>query len=170
MGGAHTTSYVTVLEDGSDRFLPVNLQHKYRKAPAWMFHGAIVNGKKGPSFFWEKAWCSINSTRYDEYILTHIQQFFQDHPLDGYIFWQDNAPAHRSYETRLNLLLRRIPSIKVPPYSPDLNLIEHVWNWMKNWIQDNYWEARYRVDKVPLPQLRAIIQAAWDAVGRFLVE
>jgi len=33
---------------------------------------------------------------------------------------------------------------------------------MKNWIQDHYWEARYRVDKVPLPQLRGIIQAAWN--------
>lgn len=27
MGGAHNTSYVTVLEDGTDRFLPECLQH-----------------------------------------------------------------------------------------------------------------------------------------------
>ena len=51
MGGAHTDSYVTVLEDGSDRYLPENLTHKYSKAPAWMFHGAIVDGKKGPGIF-----------------------------------------------------------------------------------------------------------------------
>jgi hypothetical protein len=54
MGEAHTTSYVTVKEDGSDRFLPENLQHKYSKGPAWMFHGCIVGGKKGPAVFWEK--------------------------------------------------------------------------------------------------------------------
>ena len=128
-GGAHTSSYITVLKDGSDRLLPECVRHKYSKLPSWMFHGLIVDGKKGPCLFWEKGWGSINSTRYDEKILLSIEQFIRhDHPLDGYIFWQDNASSHRSYETKLNILLRRIPSIKVPPYSPDLNLIEHVWN------------------------------------------
>ena len=54
MGGAHTTSYVTVKEDGSDRYLPENLQHKYSKVPAWMFYGSIVGGRRGPGIFWEK--------------------------------------------------------------------------------------------------------------------
>jgi transposase len=93
-----------------------------------MFHGCIVNRKKGPCLFWEKSWGTINSTKYDEKILSIIEQFFRDHVLDGYIFWQDNAPSYRSYETKLNILRRRIPSIKVPLYSVDLNLIEHVWN------------------------------------------
>ena len=49
--GAHTVSYVTVKEDGSDRYHIHNLTHKYSKAPAWMFHGTIVDGKKGPGIF-----------------------------------------------------------------------------------------------------------------------
>src|SRR4051812_26719082 len=55
-GGAHTTSYVTVNEDGSDRYLPECLQHKYSRAPAWMFHGTIVNGRKDPALF-----CTLSS-------------------------------------------------------------------------------------------------------------
>jgi hypothetical protein len=51
MGGAHTTSYVTVKEDGSDRYWPQNVQHKYSKKPAWMFHGTIVGGRKDPGLF-----------------------------------------------------------------------------------------------------------------------
>jgi len=166
MGGAYTDSWVTVKEDGSDRFLPENLTHKYSKAPAWMFHGTIIDGKKGPAVFWEKDWGGITAEAYDEHILSQIQEFFNDpvNVLEGYIFMQDNAPAHRALETRLNLFRRRIPYLKFPPYSPDLNLIEHVWNWMKNWMQEHYWEVRYRVDRVPLPQLRRIILQAWDAV------
>ena len=167
-GGAHTTSHVTVKEDGSDRYLPECLQHKYRKVPAWMFRGTIVNGKKGPALFWEKGWGIINSSNYNERVLSYIQSFLQEHAEEGYIFMQDNAPSHRSYETKINLLRRRIPYIKFPPYSPDLNLIEHVWNWMKNWmknwIQERYWEVHYRVDRIPLPQLKRIIWEAWEAV------
>ena len=73
--GAHTESWVIVKEDGSDRYWPENLQHKYSKAPAWMFHGTIIDGKKGPAVFWEKEWGSVNSERYDEYILSNIQAF-----------------------------------------------------------------------------------------------
>jgi hypothetical protein len=54
MGGAHTQSHVTVKEGGSDRFDSACLQHKYSKLPAWMFHGIIVIGGKGPATFWEK--------------------------------------------------------------------------------------------------------------------
>ena len=163
-GGAHTTSHVTVKEDGSDRYLPECLQHKYSKLPAWMFHGMIVNGRKGPALFWEKGWGNMNSTNYDEKVLSYIQRFLQEHAEEGYIFMQDNAPSHRSYETKMNLLRRQIPFIKFPPYSPDLNLIEHVWNWMKNWIQEHYWDANYRVDRIPLPQLKTVIWEAWEAV------
>jgi hypothetical protein len=62
------------------------------------------------------------------------------------------------------LLLRHIPTIQAPRYSPDLNLIEYVWNWIKNWIEEHYWEVRYQPDKIRLDQLRKIIQDAWDAV------
>ena len=42
--------------------------------------------------------------------------------------------------------------------------MEHVWNWMKNYIQERYWEAHYEVAKIPLPQLKATIWEAWNAV------
>jgi hypothetical protein len=38
-----------------------------------MFWGSIVDGKKGPSLFWEKEWGSINSTRYDLKVLSIIE-------------------------------------------------------------------------------------------------
>jgi len=125
-GSAYITSYVTVKEDGSDRYQAENLQHKYLKKPAWRFHGIIINGRKDPARFWKKDWGNNNSATYNEYILSYIDQFFQEYTGAGYIFMQDNAPAHRSARTRLNLATRRIPYVKFPPYSPDLNLTEHV--------------------------------------------
>jgi len=83
---------------------------------------------------------------------------------------QDNAPAHRSIETRINLLERRIRWILWPPYSPDLNLIEHVWNWMKNWIQQHYWRAVYDASMLSLAQLKQIILEAWNAVPDSYIE
>jgi hypothetical protein len=47
MGGAHTTSYVTVKTSGMDWYNSENVTHKYSKCPAWMFWGSIVNGRKG---------------------------------------------------------------------------------------------------------------------------
>jgi hypothetical protein len=75
-GGAFTQSYVTVLVDGApediraDRYRPECLQHKYGKQPAWMFHGTICISGKGPGTFWEKEWGSMDSTKYNEVILS----------------------------------------------------------------------------------------------------
>jgi hypothetical protein len=80
MGGAHTRSYVIVKEDGSDRFNPDCVQHKYRKVPAWMFHGIIVMGGKGLAVFWEKEWGTMDSYKYDAVILNNIQAFLNVNP------------------------------------------------------------------------------------------
>jgi len=53
-GGAHTIEWITMREDGSDRYNPTCVQHKYSKQKAWMFWGSIIGGKKGPFCFWEK--------------------------------------------------------------------------------------------------------------------
>jgi hypothetical protein len=109
MGGAHTTSYVTVLQDHSEDYHPDSLQHKYSKAPAWMFWGSIVNRRKGPCRFWEKEWGNIDSAKYNEYILGLVEELFYGHP--EYIFQHDNAPSHKSYQTQANLRRRGIPCI-----------------------------------------------------------
>jgi hypothetical protein len=51
-----------------------------------MFHGTIVDSKKGPGIFWEKEFGNMNSTNYNEIVLAKIKQFFQDHAEEGYIF------------------------------------------------------------------------------------
>ena len=60
---AHIMEYVTVKEDGGERLEHVT--HKYSKLLAWMFHGTIIKGEKGPACFWEKEFGTMNSTKYD---------------------------------------------------------------------------------------------------------
>ena len=110
MGGAHTVSYVTVKADGSNRYTLENVSHKYSKAPAWMFHGTIFKGKKGPAVFWEKEWGNMKSLTYNTYILTPLAQFLHEHP--EFYFMQDNASCHRSAETQRNLQSYRITAIQ----------------------------------------------------------
>jgi len=79
----------------------------------------------------------------------------------GHIFMQDGAPAHAADSTELELLERRIESLGWPPYSPDLNPIENVWDWMKVIWRTSYDQLRAAVrgKKVPDDCLLGLVQS-----------
>ncbi|XP_075730308.1 XK-related protein 7 isoform X3 [Rhipicephalus microplus] len=71
-------------------------------------------------------------------------------PEGDYILQQNNSPVHRSRKVTTFLENRGINILSWPPQSPDLNIIESVWDLMKTALQsrslhgvsaDDLWEA-----------------------------
>lgn len=127
-----------------------------------MFWGCFSGFGKGPGLFWEKQWGSISAETYIEYTVPLIATHLQHHEgLNRKLtLMQDGAAGHRAAATITELRSRGITIEKWPPYSPDLNPIEMVWNWMKNYIEDHY-----GLEEKPSPaNLRLYVTEAWYAV------
>jgi transposase len=70
-----------------------------------------------------------------------FEQWFSDCLLEavpkGYTVIMDNASFHRKKQLRAIAEKKKVHILFLPPYSPDLNPIEHVWANMKKWIRNN---------------------------------
>ena len=77
----------------------------------------------------------------------------------GLQFQQDNAGGHAAQHTYEQLKQYGIPVIFWPPFSPDLFLVETVWDWIKDWIQE--YDPIVHRNYMRLPA--AVIQA-WESI------
>ncbi len=70
-----------------------------------------------------------------EEILKALEQFLKEYPDKKICIVWDNASFHKGQEIKKALgkgqLLERVHLINMPPYAPDKNPIEHVWNTAK---------------------------------------
>ena len=68
-------------------------------------------------------------------VVTATEKFLKEYPDKHIAIIWDNAPFHKSQKIREQLkkggLLERVHLIAMPPYAPDENPIEHVWNTTK---------------------------------------
>ena len=90
----------------------------------------------------------------------------------GYIFMQDNAPSHKAQKTKDWFAYHGIEVTEWPPNSPDLNPIEHCWNWIKDWIDQNRPDLHLlpRNNTTTLDALFQAIEEAWDAMPDSYIE
>ena len=80
-----------------------------------------------------------------EEVLKACEQFLGNHPDKKIALVWDNAPFHKSKAIREALkkggTLERVHLIAMPPYAPDYNPIEHVWNTAKQAIANHQYET-----------------------------
>ena len=90
--------------------------------------------------------------------------------LPRQIFQQDNAPIHNAQYTKNWIKSHGIWTIKWPPYSPDLNPIEHLWWALKRLMHKLHPElATIGDSKEDLERLQAALKEAWWKLPKSLI-
>jgi hypothetical protein len=82
-------------------------------------------------------------------------------------FMQDNAPIHGSAAVEAFLLNHKISILEWPPYSPDLNPIEHVWRMLKHKLHKLFPELfDLRRNLQDIEVFKECLQKAWAALDQ----
>ncbi|GFX39474.1 transposable element Tcb2 transposase [Trichonephila clavipes] len=102
---------------------------------------------------------SVNGTRYCNEILLPYVRLFR-----GAIFMDDNAPCHPTVAAEQLLESEDIERMDWPTRSPDLNPIEHVWDFLGRRL------AARTLPPVTIRELRLALQDEWAAMPQQLID
>jgi len=91
-------------------------------------------------------------------------------------FYQDNDPKHKAYKTREWMLYNCPKVLETPPQSPDINPIEHLWDYLDRKVHEspisNKNELKQRLkeewEKIPLEYLQKLVASMPDRLKAVL--
>ncbi|GFW44646.1 transposable element Tcb2 transposase [Trichonephila clavipes] len=107
---------------------------------------------------------SVNGTRYCNEILLPYVRLFRGAMGLQFLFMDDNAPCHRTVAAEQLLENEDIERMDWPARSPDLNPIEHVWDFLGRRL------AACTLPPVTIRELRLALQDEWAAMPQQLID
>ena len=87
-----------------------------------------------------EVWCQPIERLNTECLIRYFEWLFLEiYPDEALVLVMDNAPSHPSnaMQAFLSLFEHRVVVIWLPPYSPDMNLIERFWKHLKQRVTAN---------------------------------
>jgi hypothetical protein len=89
----------------------------------------------------------------------------------GLVFMQDNAPIHTAGVVKEWLENSDIPIMEWPPYSSDLNPIEIMWAWLKEWITTNYPDLiNMGASEAAYQRLYEVMREGWESIPQSKID
>ncbi|GFU36615.1 transposable element Tcb2 transposase [Trichonephila clavipes] len=107
---------------------------------------------------------SVNGTRYCNEILLPYVRLFRGAMGLQFLFMDDNVPCHRTVADEQLLESEDIERMNWPARSPDLNPIEHVWDFLGRRL------AARVLPPVTIRELRLALQDEWAAMPQQLID
>ncbi|GFW15918.1 transposable element Tcb2 transposase [Trichonephila clavipes] len=107
---------------------------------------------------------SVNGTRYCNEILLPYVRLFRGAMGLQFLFMDDNAPCHRIVAAEQLLESEDIERMDWSAQSPDLNPIEHVWDFLGRRL------AALTLPPVTIRELRLALQDEWAAMPQQLID
>ncbi|GFX56121.1 transposable element Tcb2 transposase [Trichonephila clavipes] len=107
---------------------------------------------------------SVNGTRYCNEILLPYLRLFRGAMGLQFLLMDDNAPCHRTVASKQLLESEDIERMDWPARSPDLNPIEHVWDFLGSRL------ASRTLPAVTIRELQLALQDEWAAMPQQLID
>lgn len=98
---------------------------KYRHSYQWLWLWGCFSPITGHSFYWETPLVA------NDIFEAFLKEFSKQKPKELKIIITDNAGFHAAQHIDIP---ENIELIRIPPYSPELNPAEKIWQWMKDRI------------------------------------
>ncbi|GFT02218.1 transposable element Tcb2 transposase [Trichonephila clavipes] len=154
---------ILIWRERGSRYHPSNITERDRYGGRGVLvWGGIMLGSRTDLRIFDAG--SVNGTRYcNEILLPYVRLFRVAMGLQ-FLFMDDNAPCHRTVAAEQLLESEDIEGMDWPARSPDLNPIEHVWDFLGRRL------AARTLPPVTIRELRLALQDEWAAMPQQLID